>query len=423
MRRSPSLPFAATIACLAVACSSGSENAGPPIDPACIDAGDPPTSLDCTGLYSNLATKVLSPTAIAYTPAVPLWADSADKLRWIEIPDGGTIDRSIPTEWSFPVGTKVWKEFSYGGKRVETRYFHKQSPNFWTYNTYVWNADDSAAIQSAGGSIPMPGDVDGVYVVPAPEDCEKCHKGATDHLLGFEEVSLGLKGATGLTLAQLAAKGLLTPPPPLTALEVGDDGTGQAAAPMEWLHINCGRTCHNTNQNATAYGAGMYLRLDPTQLDGRSSVDFDTRTTTIGKVSTTPSYGGGTRIVSGDPSESLIYQLISNRTGNQMPPIASRVVDAPDDALVKDWIARMPAAHVPMDAGVKDAAEDAKDAADDAKDATSDAHEDVTSDAHEDVASDAHEDAHGDATVDAHGGASPDDAGPDASDLPDAQDD
>jgi len=90
-----------------------------------------------------------------------------------------------------------------------------------------------------------------------------------------------------------------------------------------------------------------------------------------------------------------------------MPPIASRIVDAPDDALVKAWIAKMPATHVPMDGGVKDASEDAHH---DAADAHEDAHEDAA-DAHEDVP-DAHEDAtdaghagdaghEGDATLDA----------------------
>ena len=34
-------------------------------------------------------------------------------------------------EWHFPVGTKVWKEFSRDGKRLETRLFWKTEPNGW----------------------------------------------------------------------------------------------------------------------------------------------------------------------------------------------------------------------------------------------------------------------------------------------------
>jgi hypothetical protein len=209
--------------------------------------------------------------------------------------------------------------------------------------------------------------VDGTYVVPTPDECDKCHRGRTDRLLGFEEVSLGLAGATGLTLAQLAASGLLSPPPPLTSLTIGDDGTGAAAPALGWLHINCGTTCHNTNQNATGYGAGMDLRLDPTLLDGRSSSGMDPIKTTVGVPASSPSYDGADRIVPGDPAGSLLIQLVSERgPTDQMPPIASRLVDQPDVTLVEDWIGKMHRAAGP-DAGAGDASSDARD------DATADA--------------------------------------------------
>ena len=109
------------------------------------------------------------------------------------------------------------------------------------------------------------------------------------------------RGASGLTLPELVAEQLITPAPTLTNLTVGDDGTGLAAAPLQWLHINCGTTCHNDNANSTAYGSSMRLRLDPTQLDGRSSADFESRTTTLGVLASTPSWLGQTRI---EPAQS-----------------------------------------------------------------------------------------------------------------------
>jgi hypothetical protein len=319
----------------------------------CANAAVPPVDIECTGLYANVATKALAAGVRAYAPAVPLWSDNASKGRWIFLPPGTTIDRTDPTEWIFPVGTKVWKEFSRNGKRIETRLFEKVQTAYWVRTTYAWNADESAASISGGGDFPLAGD-GGTYHIPTPDECDQCHRGRNDHLLGFEEVSLGLAGATGLTLDTLASEGLLTPAPTRTHLTVGDDGTGVAAAPLAWIHINCGTSCHNNNSNSTAYGASMRLRLDPTQLDGRSSVDFDARRTTIGNVSTTPAWDGQTRIVAGDPSHSLLAKLITNRgtdnpVDNQMPPIASSLVDVPDSQNVIAWIAKMPAAS--SDAG------------------------------------------------------------------------
>ena len=62
-----------------------------------------------------------------YTPSTPLWSDGAQKQRWIELPPNTQIDISNPNEWTFPVGTKLFKEFRVNGKRVETRMFQKQT--------------------------------------------------------------------------------------------------------------------------------------------------------------------------------------------------------------------------------------------------------------------------------------------------------
>src|SRR5271156_3190679 len=58
----------------------------------CADAGFPPSTLECTGLYSNFATKEIAANAWAYAPATPLWSDGAQKSRWIELPPNTQID-------------------------------------------------------------------------------------------------------------------------------------------------------------------------------------------------------------------------------------------------------------------------------------------------------------------------------------------
>jgi hypothetical protein len=337
--------------------SDAGADATMPYAAECADAASPPATLECTGLYTDLASKTLAPGIQPYAPAVPLWSDYGEKQRWIYLPPGTKIDASDPDDWIFPVGTKVWKEFSRDGKRVETRLFQKVQTGFWVRATYAWNADDTAATSSSGGNLPW-GTDGGLYHIPTGDECDQCHRGRTDHLLGFEQVSLGLQGATGLTLSTLVAQQLITPPPASTHLLVGDDGTGLGAPALSWIHINCGVSCHNDNSNSTAYGSSMRLRLDPTQLDGRSSVDFDARTTTMNQLATTPTWAGQPRIVPGDPTHSLLVKLITNRgtdnpVDNQMPPIASFLVDPTDTQTVIAWIARMPA--TPDEAGSADA--------------------------------------------------------------------
>jgi hypothetical protein len=335
------------------ATEGGAEISADPYAAVCAGSAVPPSTLKCTGLYSDIVNKVIADGVRAYVPATPLWADFATKNRWIYLPPGTKIDATDPNEWIFPVGTKVWKEFSRDGRRVETRMFEKVMTGFWARTTYAWNSDSTDANVSGGADIPWTSD-GGVYHIPTPDECDQCHRGRNDHILGFEQVSLGLDGAMGLTLTELVAEQLISPVPARTSLTVGDDGTGLAAVPLQWLHINCGTTCHNDNANSTAYGSSMRLRLDPTLLDGRSSVDFPSRQTTLGALASTPSWLGQMRIDPGDPAHSLIIELITNRgtdnpVGNQMPPIATLIVDSTDAQNVIDWVAKMP--KPPSDAG------------------------------------------------------------------------
>lgn len=304
------------------------------------DTEVPPVNLVCTGLYLDIAAKVTAPGVEPYAPALSLWSDGAEKQRWIRLPTGGVIDNSDPGAWSFPVGSKVWKEFSRGAQRVETRLWQKVHAGYWVAATYVWSADESEAGRSEGGDVRLRDA--STYHVPTQDECQKCHRGRAERVLGFEQVSLGLPGASGLTLEDLVAAGRLSNPPARTSLVIGDDGTGAAAQALGWLHVNCGTSCHNEDPRSTAFSAGMLLRLDPSLLDGRPVNDFAALETTIGVTAKTPSWHGATRIVAGAPADSLLYQLMSRRGDEeQMPPIATTAVDETGDALVGAWISRL----------------------------------------------------------------------------------
>ena len=58
---------------------------------------------------------------------------------------GGTIDAKDPEAWRFPIGTRFWKQFSFGGRKVETRYLEKTGRDAWVYATYVWSEDQRDA--------------------------------------------------------------------------------------------------------------------------------------------------------------------------------------------------------------------------------------------------------------------------------------
>src|SRR6185312_8178357 len=134
------------------ATSDGAEDAaakdGPPTD-AGPDGGLPPgcntgsqgepTELRCTGLYADWATKTVAADVRPYDPGLHLWSDGAGKTRWIYLPPGTKIDSSNMDQWTFPAGTKVWKEFALGGTRIETRLIWKRPSGSWYFTTYRWS--------------------------------------------------------------------------------------------------------------------------------------------------------------------------------------------------------------------------------------------------------------------------------------------
>src|SRR5437763_6919526 len=120
--------------CLAAAC--GDSHTAKPADAAYDVPWDGPCGGGCdapidanplddlmgTGLCADKACTTINAGIAAYTPRYALWADAASKRRWIYLPPGTQIDTTDPDHWLFPTGTKIWKEFTSGSTRVETRF-------------------------------------------------------------------------------------------------------------------------------------------------------------------------------------------------------------------------------------------------------------------------------------------------------------
>ncbi|MBS2018366.1 MAG: hypothetical protein JST00_36205 [Deltaproteobacteria bacterium] len=304
-----------------------------------------PKEIRCTGLYTDVATKAIAPRARAYEPATSFWSDGAEKHRYIDLPDGAQIDTSSMDDWRLPVGTKLWKEIQVGGRRIETRYFHKVREGRWLQAAYVWTPDQSNAIKADGADLDLGGGA--TYHVPKSSECNDCHRGRQDKVLGFEAVSLGRPGASGWTLAALATEGRLSAPPVVTTATVADDATGKSAAASAWLHVNCGISCHTGTPQGTGYGSGLVLRLGWSEVTTKPPSEWAMSKSTIGVPIRTPKWAGESRIVPGDPSASVLYRLLAQRGGEQMPPIATKVVDDVGRAAVEAWISAMPKAESP----------------------------------------------------------------------------
>jgi hypothetical protein len=315
------------------------------------DAGVAPAILECTGLYDDFEAKTIAQGVRQFDPGLHLWSDGATKTRWIQLPAGTQIVTDAPVtnppqaggmdEWTFPPGTKVWKEFQLQSKRIETRYFEKNVDGSWIRTTYRWSADgQSSATQLTTGEQNVGGTG---YEVPSVDQCETCHLGRFDNLLGFEAVALSSPNATGLDMAALVAEGLLTAAPAAPIVVPGASQVEKDA--LGWLHINCGVACHNRNPSANATAADLpKMRLEVSRL--ASAQTTDAWITNVGVASMFQPMGqsGYLRIRPGSSATSTIAYRDGTRDipfpGNkqQMPPIATHAVDTVDVANVRAWI-------------------------------------------------------------------------------------
>ena len=61
------------------------------------------------------------------------------------LPDGGQIHVNDDGDWDLPIGTVLMKEFSLGGKRVETRLLVHHDDGDWAGYSYEWSDDQTDA--------------------------------------------------------------------------------------------------------------------------------------------------------------------------------------------------------------------------------------------------------------------------------------
>jgi hypothetical protein len=286
-----------------------------------------------TGLFDDLATRHVSPALIAFEPTHKLWSDAATKRRWISLPPGTQIDTSDMDHWVFPVGTKFFKEFSLGGIALETRLIERYGvgPEDYWMGAFVWTDDGSDAVLAPDGQANLGGTM---HDAPSQKDCGICHRGDVGRVLGFSAIQLS-RATTPPAMPDLVAMGWLSRPPadPLGYPTPGDATT---AAALGYLHANCGH-CHN--ENGTAWpDTQMNLRLAVADRDAATSQVVQS---IVGK--TVTYWRGGPitqRVDPGAPDMSAVFVRMNARgTKDQMPPLATELIDSSGIELVRQWIA------------------------------------------------------------------------------------
>jgi hypothetical protein len=316
-----------------------------------------PRDLRCTGLYGNPEQKQVACGLLEYTPAYVLWSDDAEKHRYASIPAGKKIDVSDPDTFVFPDGTKFWKEFRVKGadglvRLAETRLLQK-SPDGWLYTSYVWNAAQTEAVQMNNMTGVPKQDVGGTsHTVPTRDQCNECHGGRGDQILGFDALMLG-PGALGITRDKLVELDLVSGDIPALAIP----GNELEKAALGYLHANCGISCHNENPSSKGFDSGLFLKLEKGELATVSATDAfrsafpEKETGVLGFKSPSPNAKldglpsidrAWIAVRPGDPGRSLLVARQRLRgVDGQMPRIGTNFVDETGVSTVADWIAAM----------------------------------------------------------------------------------
>lgn len=304
------------------------------------DPSELPTLLSETGLYAQDGV-TLADGVRPFAPNYALWTDGATKERYIYLPPGEQIDTSDMEFWEYPAGTKVWKEFSRDGERIETRLLQKRVNGTWLMMAYQWREDQSEADAVPDGRMNASGTA---HDIPSSFECTTCHSRMKDKLLGFTAIQLddeggGMGGAGSESethLSDLVTEGLLTDEPGDLSLP----GTELDKAVLGYLHANCG-TCHNSSSSVQArVNMNLWLSPDPAQL--ATLADTPTYKTTVGVATSVPEdapEGATDRIVPGSPQTSNVFLRMNSRGEiYSMPPLGTEDVHTGARDMLEEWI-------------------------------------------------------------------------------------
>lgn len=325
---------------------------------ACGEPAYPPEHLSAWGLFEDPAAQVPVEGVVPYELISPLFSDYAAKHRFIRLPEGGRITYTDRGDWVYPTGTVIVKTFGFlhdlrdpsaGERIIETRLLVLEDDGEWHSYVYLWNDEQTDAVLTQIGArvdvewIHRDGEPRTLeYRVPNAVQCVNCHGGReapTPIGPRTEQVDRDFDYGHGPVnqIDHLASLGWFAEEPPPAAerqrlVDPFGDGDLDARA-RSYLDANCAH-CHNAS--GAAGQSGLWLGADVTE-PGRLG---------ICKVPVAAGDTGGRRfdIVPGAPDESvMVYRMESEVPGTKMPELPSVLSHAEGVALIRAWIAAMPA--------------------------------------------------------------------------------
>ncbi|MEM7135250.1 MAG: hypothetical protein AAF500_01655 [Myxococcota bacterium] len=333
----------------------------------------PPAMLSEWGLFSDIENQVPEEGVLPYDVRAPLYSDAAAKLRFLQIPEGQTIEYSNTDRWVQPEGSIYVKTFAYpvderdpelGLQLIETRIIEFKEDGEVDMWTYVYpEGDNSDAERIAWGpTLPVSyinaeGEtVELEYEVPSSAACRVCHSSApTSRTLGPSTGMLNMNLDYGGEIGEqnqvdrLNELGLFDtePPPEEERTTFVMDPTENTTEDLHdrvrsYFDSNCGH-CHAEDGEANDKGLFLtFQSMDPSEPDADTYFSW-------GVCKDPTSAGNGTTceqsldVVPGKPEESLLLcRLRSVAPGELMPPLGRTTSHAAGVALVEEWIAELP---------------------------------------------------------------------------------
>jgi hypothetical protein len=285
--------------------------------------------LSDTGLYCDIAAGKRDRNARFFQPSFALWFDRAAKSRYLRLPPGTKINSDDMDNWIFPVGTKVWKEFRLSGKKLETRLLEKRPDSTWLMIAFQWNEEQSDAFPVPDGKSNVNGTP---HDIPSTAQCVECHSSVADVLNGVSAMMLAQASTSGVTLLDLIERQSLTQNPDRFVHFPGNQETREA---LGYVYANCSH-CHR--------GAAA-----PAGLDWSTSVrDQRPEDTAVYRTAVNQPLKGWVdkgyvlRIAPGSADASgVIGRISTRRPGDQMPEIATEIVDPEGVEIIIRWIEQL----------------------------------------------------------------------------------
>jgi parallel beta-helix repeat protein len=290
---------------------------------------------------------------VPYDVQAPLYADGAEKARFMVLPPAQRIGYDTAGSWRFPEGTVLVKNFFFprderdparGVQRIETRLLVLASGH-WRGYTYLWNEAQTDAVRLTPGRsvhvsrIGAQGQaIELDYRVPSTDQCKNCHAQDKEaEPLGPRTRQLNRMIDYGHgpenQLAHLAGLGVFDGAPALfdAAARLADprvDGSDDARA-RAYLEANCSH-CHNPSGAASSTG------LD---LRGGSAAAISLG---VCRPPVAAGPGSGNRlydVVPAHPERSVMsFRVHSSEPGVKMPELPTVTADEAGAALIDRWI-------------------------------------------------------------------------------------